>query len=391
MESPFRTHPRLRWAVPVLAVVVVAGGISLGTVGASADNTLGPRTPQQLLVDVQQARLTGLSGTVVQTSDLGLPDLPGLGERSSDLMSPLTGSRTWRVWYAGPDKARLALVGTLGESDVIRNGRDVWVWSSDSKSATHYTLPADRSGPASGSTPTPAPSGGVPATPQQAAEAALAALDPTTEVTSPGTTTVAGRAAHELVLRPRQGGSLVQQVRIAVDGSQHVPLRVQVFSTRRAEPAFEVGFTSVDFAVPEDRQFTFTPPPGTTVTDKGSISSADKAAPGGTAPPKASGPGGAAGADAERPRVIGTGWASVIVADTGQALEASSSGSAGGSAPGDLDQLRGVLSGLPKVSGSWGSGRLFTGTLFSAVLTDDGRLAVGAVEPQRLYDALSSR
>jgi hypothetical protein len=48
-----------------------------------------------------------------------------------------------------------------------------------------------------------------------------------------------------------------------------------------------------------------------------------------------------------------------------------------------------VLKSLPAVSGAWGSGHLLRGPLFSAVLTDDGRLAVGAVAPQMLYDALA--
>ena len=63
-------------------------------------------------------------------------------------------------------------------------------------------------------------------TPQQAADAALAAIDPTTNVTSDDTTTVAGRAAYELVLTPKDDRSLVGEVRIAIDGEQHIPLRV---------------------------------------------------------------------------------------------------------------------------------------------------------------------
>ena len=42
------------------------------------------------------------------------------------------------------------------------------------------------------------------------------------------------------------------------------------------------------------------------------------------------------------------------------------------------------------MSGTWGSGHLLEGTVFSAVLTDDGRLAIGAVPPSALYDALSA-
>ncbi|MPN50173.1 hypothetical protein SDC9_197799 [bioreactor metagenome] len=51
-------------------------------------------------------------------------------------------------------------------------------------------------------------------------------------------------------------------------------------------------------------------------------------------------------------------------------------------------QAQQMLDALPKVSGSWGSGRLLQGTLFSAVLTDDGRVAVGAVPADQLYAAL---
>jgi hypothetical protein len=50
-----------------------------------------------------------------------------------------------------------------------------------------------------------------------------------------------------------------------------------------------------------------------------------------------------------------------------------------------------MLDALPTVHGSWGSGHLLRGSLFSALLTDDGRVAVGAVAPQALYSALRAR
>ena len=55
---------------------------------------------------------------------------------------------------------------------------------------------------------------------------------------------------------------------------------------------------------------------------------------------------------------------------------------------GGAAQLEQILRQLPQVSGEWGSGRLLAGTAFSAVLTDDGRLAVGSVTPEVLYAAL---
>jgi hypothetical protein len=82
---------------------------------------------------------------------------------------------------------------------------------------------------------------------------------------------------------------------------------------------------------------------------------------------------------------VGTGWTSVLVAKL-PADASSGQGSGGSSGAGSLAS---VLRVLPKVSGTWGSGHLLQGTLFSALLTDDGRVAVGAVPPSELYAALA--
>jgi len=130
--SLFTRRPFLRWLVPaVAAVVLAAGGSAVGILTANARGGLPERSPAQLLVDVQKARLDGLSGTIVQNAHLGLPSLPGVGGAgSSDMTSLVSGSHTLRLWYAGPNRVRLALLGSLGESDLVRNGTDLWTWSS---------------------------------------------------------------------------------------------------------------------------------------------------------------------------------------------------------------------------------------------------------------------
>jgi outer membrane lipoprotein-sorting protein len=387
--SIFESTPALRWAVPVVtAVALVGGGSALGGLSAIADSGLPARSAAQLLVDVQQARLDGLSGTVVQTSNLGLPDLPIAGASggagSSDLTSLVSGTHTMGVWFAGPDKARMALLGTLGESDVIRNGKDVWVWASQDKSAKHYVLPISSPAAAGTSATTPGIPGpaDLPTSPQAAADQALAAITPSTEVTTSGTATVAGRSAYELVLTPKETTSLVAQVRIAIDGTEHVPLRVQVFAKSVADPVFEVAFSMVDFTRPDADQFTFTPPPGTTVTE-GTMGSKPGAGTTKTGAPQPS--------SADMPKVVGTGWGSVLIAKLPvPAASAGTSGSSGATADQSLAQLMKVVGMLPTVSGKWGSGHLMTGTVFSALLTDDGRLVVGAVTKEGLIAALAA-
>jgi outer membrane lipoprotein-sorting protein len=351
----------LRWGAPVVAAAAVAA-VASGVFTAQAGPSLPTKTAGQLLVDVQGAQVDGLSGTVVQDSELGLPQLPqlgGSGGSSSSLTSLLTGSHTLRVWYAGDDKQRVALLGSLGETDVVRNGANAWVWSSESNSAQHFAVPAGAAGKQEADQ---LPAG---VTPQQAADMALKALDPTTKVSTSSTTSVAGRSAYELVLAPKDDRSLVGQVRLAVDSATSVPLRVQVFGKNSGNgPAFSVGFSSISFDVPSAAQFSFNPPPGAKVTE-------------GTLPTHPRPSAGAAERAKAAISTVGTGWTTVAVLPGPGTSETTQKG--GGLAP-FLDQL-------PRVSGSWGTGKLMQSTLLSALLTDDGRLLVGFVPPDVLYSA----
>jgi len=368
----FSRVPVLRWLVPLVsAVVLLGGGWALTQISAAARTDLKPRSAAQLLADVQRAHLDGLSGTIVQKSDLGLPSLPDSGgSGSSNLSSLVSGTHTLKVWFSGPDKARLALLGTLGESDVVWNGTDLWTWSSQTDTATHRTVHPQQHHQSD------VPGQGALTTPQAAAQAALDAIKPTTKVFTSGTATVADRPAYELVLQPRDPGSLIGSVRIGIDGATHVPTSLQILSDN-GTTAFQVAFTSFDPTRPGAAQFRFNPPPGTKVKEQ-------------SGSPMGSGmqlPHGMPGtmADAVAPQVVGHGWTSVLVADLGsKALSGLEQN--GGPASGQLSQM---LRALPTESGPWGTGHAFQGTVFSAVLTNDGRVAVGAVPVSQVEAALS--
>ena len=383
--SVFRSRPAVRWLVPAAAAaVVIGGGAAAGTIVASADPSLPPRSAAQLLVDLQTARVAGLSGTIVETADLGLPSVPGLtgGQGGDvDLTKLITGSNTARVWYAGQDKVRVSLMGVMGETDLVRNGTDVWLWRSTDNTARHMTIPAGEPDRA----PTALPSG-IPVTPQEAADQALAAIDPTTNVTTTGAAKVAGRDAYELVLAPKDTASLIGQVRLAVDAKQHIPLRVDVYAKGANNPAVRVAFQQISFTVPDAQQFVFNPPPGTKVTnEKSPEGAAGTPAPrkdmAQTVPGKPVKPSGAEHGDSGS-TVVGTGWTSVLVA---KVPSDAASGTSGAQNP-----VAGIVNSLPKVSGSWGSGRLLSSSLFTALLTDDGRLLAGAVSPDRLYQVAAT-
>jgi outer membrane lipoprotein-sorting protein len=367
--SILTSRPALRWLAPAgVALAIVTGGVAIGAVTSAADPSLPTRSAAQLLVDLQTAQLDGLSGTVVLRSNLGLPPLPGLaGPGSADLSSLISGTHTLRVWYSGPDKTRVAILGTLGETDIIRNGPDVWTWSSRENKASHATLPAGVTGP-----PTTFAVPGM--TPDQVAKAALAAIEPSTRVSVDGSANVAGRDAYELVLEPRDRASLVGSVRLAIDATEHLPLRVVVHARGVADPVFELAFTGISFNRPDPDQFVFNPPPGAKVVEERSLPEATAGAPGDRGTAKE--------ADPSQRAVVGSGWTTVFVMRVPTAIDAEI-----GTNPKAEDQFKAMIEALPRVSGPWGGGHVLSSRLFSVLITDDGRMLVGAVTPERLAEA----
>lgn len=384
----------LRWTAPLAIAAVLAGAVGLATRSEGAAPSLPPRTAEQLLVDLARAQVPGLSGTVVETARLGLPSLPTAGGADTSLAGLAAGSHTIRVWYAGQDRVRVAVSGPLAESDVIRTGRDAWIWSSRDNTATHLRLPTDGHGRTAGR-----PEGGVlPTTPQAAARQVLDAITPTTTVRVGRTDRVAGRPVYELRLAPNDARSLVDSVTVAVDSQTSIPLRIQVFARAAASPAFEVGFTQVQLRAPGDDVFRFTPPPGAKVTER-RVDATATGTPGhdGAAADAATSPqrDRAQAASEVRPAVIGSGWTAVLVVRGvpggtagGQAAGGAAGGTAAGStaAAGDAT-ARALLQAATPVSGAFGRGHLLRTALVSVLLTDDGRLYAGAVTPDALTAA----
>ena len=343
---------RLRLAAPVLAVGVIAAGVTVPRLADASDASaaLPPRTAAQLLEDVAQADVEGLSGTVVGTSRLGLPELPpsGRGRGSAlSLTGLLSGSTTARVWKAGDDRSRVAVDAPFAEYDVVRVGPEVWTFDSATSDVTHLVLPE-------GAQQAPAHDPSVTATPQDLAERLLSYVEPTTTVTVGRAEEVAGRAAYELVLEPKDPGTLVDEVRLAIDGETSMALRVQVFGVGQTEPAVEVAFTAVRFALPDLSVFEFTPPSGSTVTERSLEDHGAAKTPGTTAPQPGA-----------LPQVLGSGW-STVVETSGVRLPQD--------AQGMVRQLSTPVEG----------GRTITSALLSVLLTDDGRVLVGSVPPAQL-------
>ncbi|HEY9525402.1 MAG TPA: DUF2092 domain-containing protein [Thermopolyspora sp.] len=373
----------MRWVVPVAAVAVVAVAAGAGPVIAAVqgDPVLPKRTAEQLLVKaIETAHADGpraMSGTIIETASLGLPELPTLGGESSTPISLLSGSHELRVWYGGGDKMRLALPGQMSETDLIHNGDQTWLWDSAANTATRIRPAKDVAalGHRDGM-----PGHGVDGmtsglTPQAVAQEMLKRAGDDTAISVTDNEQVAGRDAYQLELVPKDDDSLIRKITLALDGQNYVPLRVQVFADGAAEPAFEVGYGSVTFTQPAAEMFAFTPPAGAKVTEK-TLGRPQAPAQAGTAARKAG--------EAKR---IGKGWTTVVSVPFKEADLAKPTPEKGHDA-GSADALvKNVLKSAKPVSGTWGSGKLIQTKLLNILVTNDGRLLAGAVTPEVLTAA----
>ena len=356
-----------QWTPAVVAAGAVGAAALVAPFSANAAVDLPDKTAAEVLALVQEKDVDAFSGTVEQSSNLGLPDLSALGAAggttgggttggtnnddgdepspASAAMELITGSHTAQVFVNGPDQARLQVLDPLEERNIVRNGDDLWYYNSDENEAFHATLEDHEK-----------PDGGTSA-PNDVAAHFLEKIDPSTEVTVGSDRMVAGRAVYDLVLTPRSTETLVGSVSIAVDGETGLPLGVTVAAIGSSDPAFSSTFTDIRYEEPSADLFAFSPPQGTMVTevDKGAHQREHTEAK----------------IEAEeKPTVVGEGWDAVVVVPAGQQ-----------EIPPELMQLSTPVDG----------GQLLSTALVNVLITDDGRILAGSVTVERLQAVASGQ
>ncbi|MFC9685969.1 outer membrane lipoprotein carrier protein LolA [Streptomyces sp. NPDC056948] len=385
-EQPSGRRKAARYVVPITVMGVAAATIGLvPALADSGDPDLPKITAQQLIEKIAKSDVQRLSGTVKISTDLGLPDLGGLesslmsgaasqgeGGSSADPTAKLTelasGTHTLRVAADGPDKQKLSLLENAAEYSIVHNGKDVWAYDSKSNEVHHGTASE------SGKDQQP------PATPKDFAEEALKAADDTTSVTVDGTAQVAGRDAYKLLIKPKQSGSTVGAITVAVDAKTGTPLKFTLTPASGGSAVVDAGFTQVSFAKPAASTFDFTPPKGAKVTEeKASEKGAEKGFDKGEARRHAPKSEEDLGKGLDGMKTIGEGWNSIATFDTGG--EGVPSGEAGGDLGGFMNSLG------DKVTGKFGSGTVFSTRLVNALITDDGKVYVGLVTKDALVKA----
>ncbi|MHA7275959.1 LolA family protein [Arthrobacter sp. Hz1] len=378
------------WMPAVAITGVLGAGALVVPLTANAAVDLPDLSAAEVLELAAGHSVDALSGTIEQTSDLGLPDLslisgagggagvsPAPGTETdgaaatpeSAVLELLTAPHTARIFLDGPSQARVQVLDDMAERNIILNGGDLWLYDSEENSVVHATVPEHKQGSTHLSD--------VP-TPDRLAALFLEKADPSTDVSVGPARMVAGRAAYQLILTPRAEETLVGSITIDVDAETGLPLAVSVAATGVDGPAFSAAYTEVSFETPPADTFDFTPPAGAAVTEAPEETESSEKTGHGTpgkhtedtnSPSDTASPPDTAGSkETAEPTITGTGWATVIE------FPAGTSPTADPNLTDMIDQLSSPVDG----------GQLLQTRLLNVLLTDDGRILVGSVPADRL-------
>lgn len=354
---------RKRTALAVAAAGTTAGLVGLVVLAAPAGAgeqppELPPISAEELVQSVLNTQVPAMSGAVQVQEKLGLP-IPILpSSRGEDDVVA-------RVFTDGTGKGRITLTGRMSDTTVVEDGTTLWIWNSEDKSVrkvSHGPEAHQRTAEQL-------------ADPAKLAQQLVSGMQQESTVTVDGTARVADRPVYQLVLTPKPTEkTLLREVRVAVDSEYRVPLRLEVLANGQAEPALRVGFTEFSPGPQDASLFQFTVPEGATVTETK--------------------PGEHVDAKGVRDllgqidgQVVGSGWDTVVVGKVPAQL--ASAAARGPLADGRGADVTGLLRQFAKeVNGPFGTGWVFTTKVGSALLTQDGRAAVGAVPEQVLIDAI---
>lgn len=277
-----------KWAPSAVVAALIAGGIIALPMSASA-----VALPERSVDDVMalmDLEFKAFSGTVVKTTDMGLPALEmsqmiseemvaeieeSMPEGFEDFVPQLIEDNTLTeaiAFVAGTDTVRLyvseqglraQILDPLSQRDVVINSTEAWYYNARTQTAMNRVFDQELVTPdwdeVSSSLEVDL------SNPDALVAAFLEEAGPGTTITAGDNVMVAGRGAYTLIVEPGSAASLIDYVEVKIDAETGLGLALAVFSTQQVEPALEVGFESITYETPDAALFSFSPPPGTTV------------------------------------------------------------------------------------------------------------------------------
>ena len=422
-----------RWIPAVVAPSVIAATAIAFPLQANAVD-LPDLSPAQVMT-LMDGEITGFSGTVVKSTDLGLPPLelssmmdestieemkekmpegfedfvPNLIEQNAltQAVELISGSHTFRI-YASEVGMRVQVLDRMSQRDLIVNQDEFWFY--DARNAIAMTGPiefevsdADKAAAeAELRTKLDAYAAELQldlSNPDAVAEYLMAQAGESTDISVGKDHLIAGRAAYQLIAKPQSENSLIDSIVLSVDAETGMALDVKVFSREQEEVAVHVGFESISFETPNASLFEFEAPAGTTLQEVdvagelGALEAqfeAEFEAMRGDLPTEAEleelkaelqAEYEAKYADQPKPEMVGDDWDAVVYVPAGMELEAMGT-EVGTELPAELLENEIFSDLFEEVAG----GRVFSTPILNVLLTDSGEIYAGAVSIEYLLE-----
>ena len=277
-----------RWAPAAVVAALITGSIIAVPLSASAVNL--PERSAEDIIALMELELVAFSGTVVKTTDLGLPALEmsqmiseemvaemqeSMPDGFEDFVPQLIEDNTFTeaiALIAGTHKVRLyvselglraQILDPMSQRDVIVNAQEFWSYNARTQKAVTKTFDQELIAPnwdeIAGQLEVDL------SNPDALVASFLDEAGPGTTIAVGENVMVAGRAAYTLVVAPGSDQSLVDYAELTIDAETGLGLGLTVFSTEQVKPAISVAFDSLSFDTPDPALFAFSPPAGTTI------------------------------------------------------------------------------------------------------------------------------
>lgn len=231
----------VRWALVAAAAVVLC---AIPSIVASLPVGTGNVDPAQLLRRIEASGDRPYSGYAQTQAELGLPDLPAVG----NVTSLLSGITNVRVWYRSADANRVDVIDTVGERDVYQTPTGPFTWDYGSQTLTELVGEQSIRLPEAGDL-----------LPPDLARRVLA-MDRVDSPVALAPRRIAGIAAAGIRLRPTDPATTVGQVDMWADPATGLPLRVEITARGAAKPIIVSRFVNVTLRAPDTADVT---PPDT--------------------------------------------------------------------------------------------------------------------------------
>ena len=293
-----------KWIPAVVAPATVVALSIAAPMQANAEIDLPDKSASEILQMMNQDPDMSFSGRVTKVSNLGLPpigNMPDISESMveemeentpegmeefiprmtesnmvTDLVEIISGTHEARIYVDGPDKLRVQVLDPMSERSMIVNGDTVWFYDDDKLAAQFMTMDVAEleakaeEYEAENSADIEQMIADLPFdinNPAEVADYLLAEASEYSEITVGVDQNVAGQATYELIATPLATETTVDYVSVAIDAETGMALNVKVMAKGQAEPAMEIGFTSIDYSTPAASVFEFNPSSDVTVTE----------------------------------------------------------------------------------------------------------------------------